>query len=84
MDYRSMVVFVTLLSSFKMKYGTIHLHNLQWLMTQIFKTKNNPNTIYTESIFTKREVKYNLRRKIIKNHLQLPSVKTAKYGFKNT
>ena len=33
-----------------------------------------------ESIFTKREVQYNLRSK---NHLQLPNVKTAKYGIEH-
>ena len=64
----------------KEKYGTIYQHNLQLLMAEIFKTKNNLNSIFMGNIFSKREVQYNLRSK---NHLQLPNVKTAKYGIEN-
>ena len=33
-----------------------------------------------KSVFTKREVQYNLR---CKNHLQLSNIRTAKYGIEN-
>ena len=60
---------------------TIHQHNLESVIVKIFKAKNNLNPIFMKEIFTKREVQYNLRSK---NHLQLPNVKTAKYGVENT
>ena len=59
---------------------TIHQHNLQLLMVEIFKTKNNLNLTFMKNIFTERDVQYNLRSK---NHLQLPNTRTAKYGIAN-
>ena len=68
------------LEKLKKKYGTIHQHNLQLLMTEIFKTKNNLNPIFMKNIFTERNMQYSLRNE---NHLRLPKVKTTTYGIEN-
>ena len=57
---------------------TIHEHNLQLLMAEISRTKNNINSTLMKNEFTERDAQYNLRRK---NHLQLSNVKRAKYGI---
>ena len=49
-------------------------------MVEIFKTKNNLNPTFMKNIFTERDVQYNLRSK---NHLQLPNIRTTKYGIEN-
>ena len=49
-------------------------------MAEIFKTKNNLNPTFMKNIFTERDVQYNLRSE---NHLQLPNIRTAKYGIEN-
>ena len=60
---------------------TIHQHNLQLLMVEIFKTKNNLNPIFMKYIFTAiGDVQHNFRSR---NHMQLPNVKTATYGTEN-
>ena len=58
----------------KKQYVTIHQHNLQLLMIEMFKTKNNLNPTFMKNIFTERNVNYSLRNE---NHLQLPKIKTA-------
>ena len=68
------------LKQIKEKSITIHQHNLQLLMVEIFKTKNNLNSTFMKNVFTKRDVQYNLNSK---NHLQLPNIRTAKYGIEN-
>ena len=55
------------LKQIKEKYVTIHQHNLQLLMVEIFKTKNNLNPTFMKNIFTERDVEYNLRTRIICN-----------------
>ena len=62
------------------KYVTIHQHNLPLLMVEIFKTKNNLNVTFMESIFTERNIHYNLRTEI---HSELPNVKTTMCGIEN-
>ena len=52
---------------------TTHQHNLQLLV-------KNLNPTFMKNISAERDVQYNLRSK---NHLQLPNVKTAKYGIEN-
>ena len=64
----------------KYKHMTIHQHNLQLLMVEIFNTKNILNPTFMKDIFTERDIQYNLRSK---NHLQLPRVTTAKHGIEN-
>ena len=59
---------------------TIHHRNLQLLMTEIFKTKNNLNPIFMKDIFATKNSYYSLRNP---NHLQLPKVRTIKYGTEN-
>ena len=68
------------LEKLKEKYVTIHQHNLQLLMVEIFETENNLNPTFMKNIFTERDVQYSLRSK---NHLQLPNVRTAKYEIEN-
>ena len=68
------------LEKLKKKYVTIHQHNLQLLMIEIFKTKNNLNPTFMKNIFTERNIYYSLR---CENHLQLPKVKTTTYGIEN-
>ena len=68
------------LEQIKEKNVTSNQHNLQLLMVEIIKTKNNLNPTCTKNIFTERDVQYNLRSK---NHLQLLNIRTAKYGIEN-
>ena len=66
------------LAVLKEQYGTIHQHNLQLLMIEILKTKNDLNPTFMKKILTEREIQYNLRNK---NHLRLPKVNTTSYGI---
>ena len=69
------------LEKLKKKYGTIHQHNLQLLMIEIFKTKNSLNPTFMKNIFTERNIPYSLRSE---NHLRLPKViKTTTHGIEN-
>ena len=68
------------LKQIKEKHVTIYQHNLQLLMVKIFKTKNYLNPKFVKNIYAERDVEYDLRSK---NHLQLPNVRTAKYGIEN-
>ena len=68
------------LADLKKKYGTIHQHNLQLLMIEIFKTKNNLNLTFMKKILIERDIQYNLRNG---NHLGLPKVNTTSYGIEN-
>ena len=65
------------LKEIKEKYVTINQHNLQLLMVEIFKTKNNLNPKFMKNIFTLKDVQYNLRRR---NHLQLPNISIQYIG----
>ena len=53
------------LENLKEKYVTIHQHNLQLLVVEIFTTKNNLNPTFMKNTFTERNVQYDLRSKII-------------------
>ena len=59
---------------------TIHQRNLQLLMIEIFKTKNNLNPTFMKDVFTEKNSYYNLRNP---THLQLPKVRTTIYGTEN-
>ena len=72
-DYTSS--FVSLLE--KDRSVTIHQKNVQLLMTEKFKTKNNLNPSFMDEIFLKRSVTYNLRNA---NTFLLPMVHTVNYG----
>ena len=53
---------------------TTHKRNLQLLMIEIFKTKNDLNPTFMKSIFAERDSYYSLRNV---NDLQLPKVRTT-------
>ena len=59
---------------------TTHQRNLQLLMIEIFKTKNNHNPTFMKGIFAERDNYYSLREI---NHLQLRKVRTTIYGTEN-
>ena len=59
---------------------TTHQRNLQLLMIEIFKTKNDLNPTFMKDIFAERVNYYSLRNT---NHLQLPKVRTKIYGTEN-
>ena len=59
---------------------TVHQRNLQLLMIEIFKTKNNLNPTFMKDIFVVKNSYYSLRNP---NHFQLPNVRTTIYGIEN-
>ena len=59
------------------KSVTIHKENLQILMTEIFKTRNNMNSSFMNEIFRERENMYNLRNN---NEFVLPRIRTVNFG----
>ena len=59
---------------------TTHQRNLQLLMIEIFKTKNDLNPTFMKDVFTERDNYHSLRNI---NHFQLPKVRTRKYGTEN-
>ena len=71
-DYKA--TFSELLS--KDKSVTIPQRNLQLLVTEIFKTKNELNPKIMEEIFTFKDVDYNLRNN---TPLKISNVKTVYY-----
>ena len=72
-DYNA--TFSELLS--KDKSVTIHQRNLQLLVTEIFKTKNELNPKIMEEIFTFKNVDYDLRNN---TSLKIGNLKTVYYG----
>ena len=56
---------------------TIHLRNLQLLMTEVYKTKSDLNPAFMKDIFLDRNIGYNLRQG---NDSQLPKVHTTSFG----
>ena len=56
---------------------SIHAKNLQILMIEMFKTKENMNPHFMKEIFCERIVTYNLRNN---NEFLLPRVRTTSYG----
>ena len=58
--------------------ATIHVRNLQFLMTEIFKTIHDENPSFMKEIFVMEESCYNLRSKF---RLHVPRASTTKYGL---
>ena len=56
---------------------TVHQRNLQNLMTEMYKTKNDLNPAFMREIFCQQECQYNLRNS---NDFPLPRIKTVTYG----
>ena len=59
--------------------ATIQLRNLQFLMTEIFKTIHNGNPPFMKEIFVIEESCYSLKSKF---RLHVPRASTTKYGLK--
>ena len=59
---------------------SLHHRNLQLLLVEIFKTKENLNPSFMKDIFVERTENYNLRSG---NTLQLPKARTTTYGKKS-
>ena len=59
---------------------SLHQRNLQLLLVEIFKTKENLNPSFMKDIFVQRTENYNLRSG---NTLQLPKARTATYGIES-
>ena len=57
---------------------TVHHRNLQLLMIEIYKTRNNLNPSFKKQIFEAKFLPYNLR---CSKNLQLPKVKTTSHGI---
>ena len=55
----------------------MHVKNLQILMTELLKTKENLNPTFMKDIFYERSVVYNLRNN---NEFLPPRVRTVSYG----
>ena len=60
------------------KCATNHQHNLQLLVVEVSKAKNNRNAIFIENAFTEKDSQFNLRSK---NHSILLNFKTEKSGI---
>ena len=58
----------------------MHQRNLQLLMIEIFKTRNNLNPTFMKNIFAEGDNYHGLRNI---NHLQLQKVRTTIYGTEN-
>ena len=58
--------------------ATIHVRNLQFLMTEIFKTIHDKNPLFMKEIFVMEESCYNLRSTF---RLHVPRASTTKYGL---
>ena len=59
------------------KFGNIHVRNLQLLMTEIFKTKFDLNPPFMKDIFMERGITYDLRHGNDAQHLK---VRTGSFG----
>ena len=59
---------------------TIHVQNLQKLMTEIYKSLNNMNPSIAWEFHEKKYVAYDLRKK---NLCKLPKTKTISYGVES-
>ena len=57
---------------------SIHVKNLQLLMTEIYKTKSGLSPPFMKDIFAERNTGYNLRHG---NDSQIPKVHTTTYGI---
>ena len=57
---------------------SVHQRNLQYLMTEIYKTKSSLNPSFMKELFKPRDLQYNLRNK---NTVHIPKVRTTSYGI---
>ena len=57
---------------------SVHQRNQQYLMTEIYNTKNGLNPSFMRELFKPRDLQYNLRNK---NTLDVPKVRITSYGI---
>ena len=57
---------------------SIHQRNLQYLLTEIYKTKSSLNASFMRELFQPRDLQYNLRNR---NTLEIPKVVTTSYAI---
>ena len=57
---------------------SVYQRNLQYLMTEMYKTRNGLNPSFTRELLKPRNLQYHLRSK---NTLQVPEVRTTSYGI---
>ena len=69
-DYEALVTLANAVS--------VHQRNLQYLMTEMYKTRNGLNPSFMRELFKPRTLQYNLRSK---NTLQVPKVRTTSYSI---
>ncbi len=55
----------------------MHQRNLQFLMTEMYKTKNGSNPAFMKEILCENERNYDLRNS---NNFFLPKIRTVTYG----
>ena len=63
------------------KAVSIHQRNLQYLMIEIYKTKNSLNPSFMRELFKPRDIDYNLRSK---NTLDIPKNKDNLLWYRNS
>ena len=56
----------------------IHVRNLQLLMIELYKTKNDLNPPFMKDIFGERKISYSLRHG---SDAQIPKVRTTSFGI---
>ncbi len=56
---------------------TVHQKNLQFLMTEMYKTKKDLNPVFMKEIFCEKDTQYYLRSR---NEFSVPRIRTVKYG----
>ena len=64
----------------KDKLVTIHKRNLQFLMTEIFKTLHDANPSFMKGIFVREDTRYNLK---CVDRLNVPVVNSNTYGHES-
>ena len=58
--------------------ASVHQRNLQYLVTEIYKTKNSLNPSFMKELLKPRDLQYNLRNK---NTLHIPKARTKSCGI---
>ena len=57
---------------------SVHQRNQQYVMTEVYKTKNRLNPSFMRELLKPRDLQYNLRNN---NTLEIPEVRTTSYGI---
>ena len=57
---------------------SVHQRNLQYLMTEIYKSKNSLNSSFMKELLTPKDLQHDLRNK---NTLDIPKARATSYGI---